>query len=92
MGSSSTTNLVAKVAARATATAWRCPPDRVSTAWDMFCTVAMPRLAIDVPASSFMPPLSSIRSTEPSGPLRRRSRPRNMLAAMSSAGATARVW
>jgi hypothetical protein len=58
----------------------------------MFCTVAMPRLAIDVPAASFMPFLSSMRSTEPSGPERRRSRPRNMLAEMSRAGATAEVW
>ena len=37
-------------------------------------------------------PWSSIRKTLPSGPCRRISRPRNMLLAMSRAGATASDW
>ncbi len=43
VGSSRTTTLPPNAAARATATAWRCPPERDSTATDMFCTVEMPR-------------------------------------------------
>ena len=40
------TTLLPNAPARATATAWRCPPDRVSTAWLMFCRVLMPRFLI----------------------------------------------
>ena len=83
------TSLRAHAAERATATPWRWPPESVSTAWLM---ERMPicRSRMCWAACSFMSPLSSMRSTLPSGPLRRCSRPRNRLVAMSSAGETAR--
>ena len=65
VGSSRTTTLLPNAAARATATAWRWPPERVSTAWLMFWMVWMPRSCTDCPARFSMPFLSSIRSTEP---------------------------
>ena len=84
--------LLLKAAARATATAWRWPPERLSTAWPMFCRVPMPSELIWSFACLRIPAPSSIRSTEPSGPALRSSRPRNMFPAMSSEGATAKVW
>ena len=44
-----------KAAARATATPWRCPPDRVSTAWPMFWMVSRPSWLISLRAASRMP-------------------------------------
>ena len=85
------TSLRAHAAARATATPWRWPPDSVSTAWLIermpICSAFICRSA-----SSRWPLWSSMRKMLPSGPVRRFSRPRNRLVAMSSAGATARSW
>ena len=89
--SSRTTSGVAQEAARATATAWRCPPDNVSTGWEVFWMVAIPSASTSSVAGWRMPLVSSIRNTEPSTPGRRCSRPRNTLLAMSRAGATANV-
>ncbi len=91
VGSSRMTTLRAKAALRATATPCRWPPESVSTACFM---ERMPilRSAMCWRDSSAHPLRSSIRKTEPSGPRRRSSRPRNMFSAMSRAGATARSW
>ena len=92
VGSSRITTLLPNAADRATATPWRCPPDRLSTACPMFCSVAMPSSLMCRLASSRMCLRSSIRNTVPSTPGLRCSRPRNRLSAMSRPGATARVW
>ena len=79
VGSSRITTLLPKAAARATATACRCPPDSVSTAWLMFCRVLMPRRLICSVDCRFISPVSSMRNTEPRSPFRRISRARNRL-------------
>ena len=52
----------------------------------------MPSFVISSRADLTMPRLSSRRVMSPSSPGIRRSRPRYMFEAMSSAGATASVW
>src|SRR6266516_4296721 len=85
VGSSMMTSLLAKAAARATATPWRWPPERSSTG---LVIVGRPIFSSLMwrSASRRIPRLSSIRSHWPTGPRRRVSRPRNRLLAMSSAG------
>ena len=78
-------------AARATATPCRCPPDKVSTAWLMFWIVIRPSWLSFSRANASIAGLSSIRKTEPKGPLRRISRPMNMLSVIDSAGDMASV-
>ena len=70
------TTLLPNAAARATATAWRWPPERVSTVWVMSCRVAMPSRLTAASASLRIPAVSSSRKIEPSGPFLRSSRPR----------------
>mmetsp|Transcript_8147 Transcript_8147/g.13918 ORF Transcript_8147/g.13918 Transcript_8147/m.13918 type:complete len:136 (+) Transcript_8147:314-721(+) len=90
VGSSMIMNLVAKAAARATATPWRCPPDRVSTGCLMDCTVIRPSSVSFSRANLSMACLSSMRRYFPRKPGLRSSRPVNMLSAMDNAGDRAR--
>jgi hypothetical protein len=92
VGSSRMMTFEPKAAARATATPWRCPPERVSTAWLMFWIVKRPSSESLALAKLSMAGRSSIRSHLPIGPARRISRPMNMLSAIDSAGDRARFW
>ena len=68
VGSSRMTTLLPKAAARATATACRWPPESVSTAWPMCCSVPTPSSPSSGPWPACMPLFSNIRMTLPSGP------------------------
>ncbi len=76
VGSSSTTTFDPNAAARATATAWRCPPDRFSTGTVTSCSVEMPSSVSSARASRRMPAVSSMRKTDPRIPFFLFSRPR----------------
>ena len=74
VGSSRMTTLEPKAAARATATPWRWPPERVSTAWWMFWMVSSPSSVSFCRANFSIAGLSSLRNQSPMKPLHAESR------------------
>ena len=92
VGSSMMTRRLPKAAARATATPWRWPPERVSTGWLMFWMVSRPSSESFSRASRCMRARSRRRKTLPRMPGQRISRPRNRLSTIESAGERARFW
>ena len=90
VGSSSSSTFEPHMIARATATAWRCPPERSP---QRACTssILIPSESSTVPASVAIEGQSSTRS-RPIGPRRRLSRPRKTFSATDSSVASARSW